>query len=318
MTALNRQQAAVVAVVVVSALIPLLLYVAPSCQCFTPPSPRKRVVVASSSSSSSSSLSLFPPPPNNHHHYHEQHRHFHLASRLGDVMDDELGNNKNFKSIGGFVNDNDNDIDMLEDNDNDDDYDESVIDDYSDEELLVMAGDWDETVPQFNTIHLSGRVGNDPEIRYFDNNNNNNKVVVNLSLAVTRKYHSQERKALQVKFGQEETDWYVLEIWGQTAEFVNKYVDKGMRIAVIGSLETDEWKDKQTSERRTKPRVLVRDFNMLETRTETEARRGAGRSTGSSSNSSSGRGRSFYKGDGDDDDNYYGGPVSAGSGSGFF
>jgi single-strand DNA-binding protein len=227
-------------------------------------------------------------------------------------MDDELGNRKSFiMGSGGFDNDDDMEDDNMMGYDNDDDKDI----DYSDEELLAMAGDWDETVPQFNTIHLSGRVGSDPEARYLDTAGSGGKggVVVNLSLAVTRKLHSQERKAFNIKFGNEDTDWYALEIWGQTAEFVNKFVDKGMRVGIIGSLETDEWKDKQTGERRIKPRVLVRDFNILETRTETEARRSSRSGNGGSG---SGRGRSFYKGDGkndDDDDDYYGGPVSAGS-----
>jgi len=170
----------------------------------------------------------------------------------------------------------------------------------SDEELMATVGEWDDTKPRFNTIHLTGRTGNDPEPRYFDDG----KVVVNLSLANKRKYHSMERNHLNIRTGDEETDWYGLEIWGQTAEFVSKFVDKGMRVGVIGSLQIDEWTDKVTNEPRNRVKVIVRDFDILETRAESEARR---------ANTGSSRGPAFYTNDDDDD----GGPASGGNG-GFF
>lgn len=83
----------------------------------------------------------------------------------------------------------------------------------SDEELASAMGDWDDRIARFNSIHLTGRIGNDPEPRYFDDG----KVVVNLGLATQRKYHSMERRELDLKYGEEETDWFNLEIWGQTA-----------------------------------------------------------------------------------------------------
>lgn len=172
------------------------------------------------------------------------------------------------------------------------------VEDMSDEELQAMLGNWDERVAKFNTLHLVGRVGNDPDPRYFDDGN----VVVNLSLACKRKYHYAERVSRKLKSGEEETDWYGLEIWGQLAEIVYKYVDKGARIGVIGSLEVDEWKDKETGEMQSKAKVIVRELEILETKAEADLRR------------SSQRGPSFYKVD-DDDDKY---DPSQGSAGGFF
>ena len=174
---------------------------------------------------------------------------------------------------------------------NDDDDDEDEI---SDEELAATMGEWDDRIARFNTVHLTGRIGNDPEPRYLDDG----KVVLNLSLATKRKYHSLERKVENIGFGEEETDWFGLEIWGQTAEFAAKYVDRGARVGVIGSLQLDEWTDKETGEPRSKAKVVVRDLDLLETKAEAELRR------------SNRRGPSFY----DDDD---GGPSPAGTG-GFF
>ena len=82
-------------------------------------------------------------------------------------------------------------------------------DELSDDELAAAAGDWDEKIARYNTVHLTGRVGGDPEPRYFDDG----KVVVNLSLASRRKYHGMERKLRNIASGEEETDWYGLEIW---------------------------------------------------------------------------------------------------------
>ena len=169
----------------------------------------------------------------------------------------------------------------------------------TDEELEATMGEWDERVAQMNTVTLTGRVGNDPEAKYFDDG----KVVVNLRLASKRKYVSLERIALGIKSGQEETDWYGLEIWGQTAEFVVKYVEKGARIGVTGSLQVDSWIDKESGEKRERAKIIVRSLDVLESKAEADLRR-SGR-----------RGPSFYTNDDEDNDDFNPG---AGSSGGFF
>lgn len=180
--------------------------------------------------------------------------------------------------------------DEMVDNDN-------AQEELTDEELENAMGDWDDRVARFNSVHLTGRIGNDPEPRYFDDG----KVVLNLSLASKRKYHSLERKERNIRSGEEETDWYGLEIWGQTAEFAAKYVDKGARVGVIGTLQVDEWTDKETGEVRERVKVVVRDLDILESRAEADLRR------------STRRGPSFYTNESGDDDS----PSPAGSGDFF-
>jgi single-strand DNA-binding protein len=198
-------------------------------------------------------------------------------------------------------------------NDNGDEND-SDVERLTDEELEATLEDWDDTIPRFNTIHLTGRIGNDPDPRYFDDG----KVVVNLSLASQRKYNNMERMVESIKSGEEETDWYGLEIWGQTAEFVSKYVDKGMRVGVIGTLQIDQWMDKVTNEPRSKAKVIVRDFDILETRAESEARRArSGGSRGPAMYSSSSDGGRGFSSGGTYNDDYDDGPSAAGTG-GFF
>lgn len=139
----------------------------------------------------------------------------------------------------------------------------------TDEELVALNPEWDATVARFNTVHLSGRIGGEPRTRRFDDG----KVVTNLNLAVQRKYHPLERKHFNIAYGEEATDWFGLEIWGQTAEFASKYVDRGMRVSVIGSLQVDQWTDKESGESRSRTKVVVRELDIMETRAEGDMRR---------------------------------------------
>jgi single-strand DNA-binding protein len=186
----------------------------------------------------------------------------------------------------------------------------------TDEELEASLTNWDDKIARFNTVHLVGRLGSDPEARHFDDG----KVVVNVSLASKRKYHAMARTVMGIKSGEEETDWYGLEIWGRTAEFVAKYVDKGARVGVIGTLQVDQWTDKSTGEPRSKVKVIVRDFDVLETKAEADLRRGGGGRKGPpssySNDNDSRRGPSFYTNDDNDDGDQYS-RGSAGTG-GFF
>jgi single-strand DNA-binding protein len=196
-------------------------------------------------------------------------------------------------------------LDDDEDDGTSEDDDEEEI---SDEELLANAGGhngWDEKIARYNSIHLTGRVGNIQEPKYLDDGT---KVVINLSLASKRKYHNLERK---LGVDEDVTDWYGLEVWGQTAEFVKRFVDKGARVSVVGQLQIDNWTDKESGEIRYKAKVIVRDFDILESKAEADLRRRGSSGNNYNSNSYSknnnadNRGRSFYTQDDDDDDEMY-------------
>jgi single-strand DNA-binding protein len=171
-------------------------------------------------------------------------------------------------------------------------------------------------------------VGNDPEPKYFDDG----KVVLNLSLAVKRKYHPLERKVRGIRSGEEETDWFPLEFWGRDAEYVTNFVEKGTRLGITGSLVMDGWQDKATGEQRRRPKILVRQIDIVESRAEAELRRGnaggggggggrgydpgrSGGSGGGSGGGGGGKGRYRDNDDGGGDED--GGPSPAGTG-GFF
>ncbi len=67
----------------------------------------------------------------------------------------------------------------------------------------------------------------DFQCRFFDNGN----CVANMNLAVKRQYHPLERKARGIKYGDEETDWFRLEVWGREAEYCARAIKKGKSVA---------------------------------------------------------------------------------------
>lgn len=76
-----------------------------------------------------------------------------------------------------------------------------------------------------NCVFLCGRLTKDPDVRQ----TNSGKVYARMSLAVDRR---------RAKDGQQQADFPTLIAWGKTAEFAEKYLFKGKKILVEGSLQT--------------------------------------------------------------------------------
>jgi len=100
-----------------------------------------------------------------------------------------------------------------------------------------------------NRVYLVGRVGKDPEMKYFETG----KQVCNFTLAVNRRTSNRD----------EPPDWFDLEVWGKTADVAKNYVRKGSQIGVVGLLKFDRWQDKTTGEERQKPVILVDQLELL-------------------------------------------------------
>ena len=107
-----------------------------------------------------------------------------------------------------------------------------------------------------NVVTLVGRVGGDPDVKYFDSGS----VVCNLTLAVNR----QGRR-------DEQPDWFNLKLWGKTAEVAANYVRKGSLIGVTGSLEMESWTDRNTGVERSKPVIRVDRLDLLGSKRDNEA-----------------------------------------------
>ena len=96
-----------------------------------------------------------------------------------------------------------------------------------------------------NVIILVGRVGIDPEIRFFDSGARLTK----LSLAVKRRGKNSD------------PDWFRLELWDKTAEIAADYVTKGSLIGVRGELLIQEWTNQGIE--RSQPVVRVNNLELL-------------------------------------------------------
>lgn len=187
--------------------------------------------------------------------YYKGTRHFQSNAKSGNFFDDmpsdDYGSNENTSDMNYNLN-----LDVPQ----------SPTEAYA----SLSPEEFEEHLPKINSVTLVGRIGQNPEPRYFDDG----KVVLRLGLAVKRKYHPLERQVKNIKYGEEETDWFNLELWGRDAEYAAKYVTKGARVGVTGSVNVDSWTDRMTGEEKTSVKIVVKQLDILETRAEAELRQG--------------------------------------------
>ncbi len=103
---------------------------------------------------------------------------------------------------------------------------------------------------------LVGRVGGDPDVKYFESGT----VKCKLTLAVRRRSSKTD-----------EPDWFTLEIWGKTAQIAADYVRKGAQIGVTGSLKFDRWQDRSTGANRSMPIIRVDQLDLLGSKRDNES-----------------------------------------------
>lgn len=103
-----------------------------------------------------------------------------------------------------------------------------------------------------NKVQLIGNVGNDPEIKNLDGG----KKVANLTIATNDSYKNDKGEKV------EQTEWHKVVAWGKTAEIIEKYVTKGLQIAIEGKLTHRSYDDKN-GEKRYITEVVVNDVLLL-------------------------------------------------------
>jgi single-strand DNA-binding protein len=107
-----------------------------------------------------------------------------------------------------------------------------------------------------NKVQLIGNLGSDPEIRSTPGGNR----VAQFSLATSRTWNDQSGNR------QEKTEWHRCVVWNtkfsQLADVVEKYVKKGDRLYVEGSIEYRQWQDKD-GQTRYSTEINVRELIML-------------------------------------------------------
>lgn len=121
-----------------------------------------------------------------------------------------------------------------------------------------------------NKVILIGNLGRDPEIRTTQSGTK----VANLSLATSDSWKDRntgERK--------ERTEWHRVVIFGNLADIAERYLRKGSKVYVSGSLQTRKWQDQSGQDKYT-TEVVLQGFNgeltMLDSRGEGGGAAGGG------------------------------------------
>lgn len=79
-----------------------------------------------------------------------------------------------------------------------------------------------------NKIILSGNLCRDIETNYY-----NNKLCLRNSIAVKRDFKN--------KNNEYDTDFFNITLWGQLAEYIKNYADKGTKVLIAGRLLNNEY-----------------------------------------------------------------------------
>lgn len=102
----------------------------------------------------------------------------------------------------------------------------------------------------YNRILIIGNLGGEPEVRMTPGGTK----VANLRVATNERWTDRNGQA------QEHTEWFSVVLYGRVAEIAEKYLHKGSRVFIEGSLRTRKWQDREGKDRFT---TEVRAFNMV-------------------------------------------------------
>lgn len=102
----------------------------------------------------------------------------------------------------------------------------------------------------FNQIILAGRLAAKPELKTTPSG----KSFTSFSLAVDR----------PPKEGKTEADFFPVTAWGQTAEFITRYFEKGRPIFIVGRAQNRSWDDPLSGQKRHITEVIVSFANFVD------------------------------------------------------
>lgn len=90
-----------------------------------------------------------------------------------------------------------------------------------------------------NRVMLFGNLGADPELKM----TSGGQAVLKMRLATTESYLDRNRVR------QERTEWHNVVVWGKRAEALSKFLSKGSRLFIEGSLRTSSYDDREGNKR---------------------------------------------------------------------
>ena len=114
-----------------------------------------------------------------------------------------------------------------------------------------------------NHITIMGRLTRDPELRWTQSQT----PVASFTLAVDRDFSDKQS-------GEKQTDFIDCVAWRQTAQFVDKYFQKGSMAVVAGRLQIRDWTDRDGNKRRS-AEVVAENVYFGESKRQDDDRRGS-------------------------------------------
>ena len=111
-----------------------------------------------------------------------------------------------------------------------------------------------------NRVLLVGRLTRDPELR----STNNGTMFCRFSIASNRSYYRKEGDL------QEDVGFFECVAWSKLAEIISKYLSKGKRVGVDGSLRWSQWEN-QEGKKQSKVEIHVENFQFLDPRGTSQA-----------------------------------------------
>jgi single-strand DNA-binding protein len=94
-----------------------------------------------------------------------------------------------------------------------------------------------------NKVILIGRLGKKPEMRYLPQKE---RQVARFTMATNERFFNKATRETK-----DRTEWHNIVVWGNQAEFCEKYLDKGRQVVVEGKIRTRSWQDKEGNKRTT-------------------------------------------------------------------
>ena len=98
-----------------------------------------------------------------------------------------------------------------------------------------------------------GRLTRDPELR----STNNGKYLCRFSLSCNRTIFQKDAE------NRDEVSFFECVAWGKLAEVISKYVQKGRRVAIDGSLRQSTWENAE-GKKQSKVEINVENFQFLD------------------------------------------------------
>ncbi len=107
-----------------------------------------------------------------------------------------------------------------------------------------------------NKVIIIGNLGSNPDVKHMPNGT----IITNISIATSSTW-----KDKQSGDQEERTEWHRVVLYNKFAEIAEKFLKKGAKIYIEGSLRTSKWQDKNNNDRYT-TEIICNHMQMLDTK----------------------------------------------------